>query len=184
MTETGTYKELLQKSASFRHLLEDIHQKEQQHQEKDHENEHTLFIRQRSTTRCTSVLENHQEEAPLVTPDNDETKEEGAVAFHVYIAYLRAGAGLIFGVIISTFIFGLREAASVLYSWWLAKWSDEESYRYQQLNNCSTVMSEKVNMIQSMNETEWVNYRSHRFYFYCGLFICTSIYHIYFSIFV
>jgi len=163
MVETGTYEELIAYSSSFSHLLENIHQ-----QEREQQHEHPTDIQRQRSTRSATFSENDHEEISLMGSQNFEMKEEGSIKWHVYIAYLRAGAGLIFGVLLLILIFGFREAASVFYSWWLAKWSDDESHRHRQLNNCTKIVNEKINMIRSMNDTEWNKYRNNRFYFYCG----------------
>ncbi len=162
MMQTGTYEELLASSSSFRRLLEHIHQQERE--------QHTppLDLKQRRMTRCVIFAEDNHESVPLMGSQNIETKEEGSVKWHVYISYLRAGAGLIFGVLLLVLIFGLREATSVFNSWWLAKWSNDEGYRHRQLTNCTKIVNEKLNMIRSMNGTEWNQYRNKRFYYYCG----------------
>lgn len=173
MVEIGTYEELLQSSLSFNRLFENIHQQEKKQEEHEQEHEDSFDIRQRRLTRSITVVENDHEEVLLTNPGSSEAKEEGSVKWNVYIAYLRAGVGLIFGVIVSILIFGLREGVNVFYSWWLEKWSDEENYRYRQLNNCTKAVNNKVNIIRSMNETEWNNYRNHRFHFYCGRLMCS-----------
>ena len=105
----------------------------------------------------------------LLLSANAETKQEGSVNCHVYMSYLRAGVGLILGIFLLTFIFGIREAVSIYYSWWIAKWSDDESHRYRSFNNCTEMRHQKINIIRSMSDIEWNNYRNERFYFYCGL---------------
>ncbi len=53
----------------------------------------------------------------------------------------------------------------------IAKWSDDESHRHQQLNNCSGTIDEVVKVIQSMNDTEWNHYQRQRFNIYSGLYM-------------
>jgi len=165
MVEIGTYKELLTTSSSFRGLLENIHQQEEQEQEQV---EHLGGIQRRRSTRCVTFSEKENEDGLLIDSSNFETKEEGSVKWHVYIAYLQAGVGLVFGVLLLILVFGFREVASIFYSWWLAKWSADEGHRHHQLNNCTKIMNEQINKIRSMNDIEWEKYRHSRFYFYCG----------------
>jgi hypothetical protein len=174
MMGKGTYEELLASSSSFSHLLENIHQQE----EEQVQNEYQTDNYPRRLTRGVTFSENALEEVPLVDSQNFEAKQKGTVKWHVHIAYLRAGAGLFFGVFLLIFIFGFREVTVVLSRWWLAKWSDDESHRHRPLNNCSKIADEKINMIRSMNDTEWNMHRNNRFYFYCG----ESIYAVLFCI--
>ena len=153
MVQTGTYEELLASSLSFSRLLNNIHQ-----------HEHPI----ETEYKHMNSSENPNEEEMLLLTENMEIKREGSVNWSVYFSYLRAGAGLIFGIFFMIFIFGIREASTVYYSWWLAKWSDDESYRYRTFNNCTNMTNHKILLIQSMNDTQWENYRNERFYFYCG----------------
>ena len=159
MTHMGTYNELIASSSSFCHLLDNIHQQEQ---------EHPTDVHSRHRAKSMSISEQDNEEDLLLLNKHSEMKREGSVNWQVYVSYLRAGAGLIFGTFLVTCIFGLREVASVYYKWWLAKWSDEESYRHREFNNCTDGENQKIKMIQTMNETQWNDYRNERFYYYCG----------------
>jgi len=165
MVEIGTYKGLLGTSSSFRCLLENIHQQEEQAEE---QMEPEANIQRRRSTECVTFSEKENEDGLLIDSSNSETKEEGSVKWHVYIAYLQAGVGLVFGVLLLILVFGFREVASIFYSWWLAKWSADEGHRHHQLNNCTKIVNEQINMIRSMNDIEWEKYRNSRFYFYCG----------------
>jgi hypothetical protein len=165
MVEIGTYEGLIATSSSFRCLLENIHQQEEQEQE---QMEPEANIQRRRSTGCVTFSEKENEDGLLIDSSNFETKEEGSVKWPVYIAYLRAGAGLFFGVLLLILVFGFREVASIFYSWWLAKWSADEGYRHHQLNNCTKIMNEQIKTIRSMNDIEWEKYRNSRFYFYCG----------------
>ena len=168
MLGKGTYEELFACSSSFRRLLENIHQQEQEEERAQNEHQTDNDNRPRRMTGCVTGPENDPEEVSLMASQNFEAKQKGVVKWHVYIAYLRAGAGLFLGVFLLLFIFGAREVAVILSGWWLAKWSEDESYRHRPLNNCSTLVNEKLNVIRSMDETEWNNHRNHRFYFYCS----------------
>jgi hypothetical protein len=162
MVELGTYGELLASSSSFRCLLDNIHQQEQEQVERPY------GIQRGLSTKYITLSENENDDASLLSSQSFETKETGSVKCHVYIAYLRAGLNLILAVLLLILFFAVREGTSVFYSWWLAKWSDDESHRHQHLNNCTEVVNQKINMIRSMSDTEWNNYRNSQFYFYCG----------------
>ncbi|CAF4106552.1 unnamed protein product, partial [Adineta steineri] len=164
MIEMGTYKELLSTSKKFRCLLENINQQEEQ----EHV-ELTTDNQERKLTRCVTFSEYDHENELLIYPSNCEIKEEGSVKWYTYIEYLRAGIGSVFGILLLILVFGFREIASVFYSWWLAKWSEDEGHRHQNLTNCSNMMNEKTYMIRSMNDEEWEQYGDNRFYVNCGI---------------
>jgi hypothetical protein len=162
MVQMGTYQELIASSASFRHLLDDIHQQEQ---------EHSTDVCRRAHSRCVTLSETEdEEEEQLLTSQTLEMKEKGSVKWRVYIEYLRAGAGLILGLTLLLLVFGTRETVSVFSGWWLAEWSEDESYRHQ-LNNCTEARNKKMNKIRSMSDIEWTNHRNKRFYFCCGTYL-------------
>jgi hypothetical protein len=160
----GTYEELLASSSLFSRLLENIHQQKQEQQERSMTSDY------KRTSRCTTFSEPDDQEVISVSTINIEAKQEGSVNWRVYIAYMRAGAGLALGIFLIIFVFGIREATSAFYNWWLAKWSDDENYRYRQLNNCTGTSNKLVYTIQSMNENEWNDYQKRRFNIYSGLF--------------
>ncbi|CAF3089068.1 unnamed protein product [Rotaria sp. Silwood2] len=162
MIQTGTYDELLARSSSFSRLLEDIHQQEKEQIERP------MNIPQRQSSRHLTLIENEHEDDLLIDSENFETTEKGSVKWDVYITYLQEGVGVLFGIFILIFIFGFHQATSIVYSWWLAKWSDDESQRHGHQSNCTKIINQKINMIRSMNDTEWNEYRNGRFYFYCG----------------
>ena len=114
------------------------------------------------------TVHEHEEQMPLVIV-NEEMKGEGSVNWYVYTSYLRAGAGFILGIFLVIFVFGIREGTSVYCNWWLAKWTNDESHRNRAFNNCTIVRDQKINMIRSMSDDEWNNYRNGRFSIYCGL---------------
>ncbi|CAF4536341.1 unnamed protein product [Rotaria sp. Silwood2] len=163
MIQTGTYDELLARSSSFSRLLEDIHQQEKEQIERP------MNIPQRQSSRHLTLIENEHEDDLLIDSENFETTEKGSVKWDVYITYLQEGVGVLFGIFILIFIFGFHQATSIVYSWWLAKWSDDESQRHGHQSNCTKIINQKINMIRSMNDTEWNEYRNGRFYFYCGI---------------
>lgn len=167
MVETGTYEELLASSSSFSRLLENIHQQKQQ-QERSGIPDH------KRTLGYTANAETDDEEVITASTVNVESKKEGSVHWHVYIAYIQAGASLVLSLFLIIVVFGLRESLSVFYDRWLAEWSNDESYRYRQFNNCSNQNSQLVNTIQSMNATEWDKYQHGRFNIYSGLFTASD----------
>jgi hypothetical protein len=154
----GTYAELVASSAEFNRLLDNIHQ-----QDDDVHDGH----RQPSSRRMT-VVEGGIDEDLSLLPDDLESKREGSVDWRVYVSYLRAGAGLIVGVVLVTLIFGLRETASIFSSYWIAKWSDEESYRHRTFSNCTELVDSTLHRLKSLSEIEWNQHRNDRFYAYCG----------------
>jgi hypothetical protein len=164
MVETGTYEELLKCSSSFRHLLENIHQQPQE------QHERAMITDRRHMSICKNFSETENEEVTSEST-NVETKKEGSVNWRVYISYMRAGAGLVLSILLTVLVFGVREATSVFYTWWLAEWSDDESHRHRQLNNCTEANNKGVNTIRLMNDTEWKNYQTRRFHIYSGLFM-------------
>lgn len=72
------------------------------------------------------------------------------------------------GVFILILTFGCRELIFIIYGWWLAGWSNDESHRHKLFNNCTNLINQKIYRIYSMNETEWNEYRNHRFDIYCS----------------
>ena len=169
MVEKGTYEELLASSPLFSRLLENIHQP-QEEEKLVPQNEYQTESYSNHLTTMTST-ETDPEEVSLIGYQNFEAKQKGVVKWHVHISYLRAGAGLFFGVFLLILIFGFREASIILSGWWLAKWSEDERHRHQPMNNCSKIVNENINRIHSMNDIEWGLHRNNRFYVYCGKLI-------------
>ena len=62
--------------------------------------------------------------------DNVEKKENGMIQWRVYTSYLRSGVGLYFGLILIIGIFIIREYISIFSDRWLAKWSYDQTNRY------------------------------------------------------
>ncbi|CAF1560439.1 unnamed protein product, partial [Rotaria sordida] len=159
MVQIGTYTDLLDSSTSFARLLDDIHQFEQQHSIELHQQQSIL------SSTCSNV-----DEEMLTFSKNVETKQKGAVKWHVYIVYLKAGVGIIMGLFIVIILSSVQEATSIFSNWWLAKWNDDESYRYRISNNCTSIQNNNNNTVWSMSNAEWNNHRNRRFYIYCGLY--------------
>ena len=141
---------MLNVSSSFAHLLDDIHQHKLEEQQSIIDANH---------------LNTDDVKDTLTPPTNVEIKQEGMVKWHVYTTYLRAGLGLIFGFLLMTSIFTVRELIAVFSDRWLAKWSDDESHRYRVPSNCTNSSKSSILL---MSETDWNNHRNRRFYIYCG----------------
>ena len=161
MVQLGTYKELLITSPAFSRLLDNIHQQKQQ--------EHSSDVKQECAASDTGLTEGDTEEEPFLAEDDVEMKETGAVKWHVYAGYLRAGVGLTIGPIWLIAIYTIREIISIFASRWLAEWSEDEDYRHSHSQNCTETTDQKINKIHSMTDAQWNKHRDHRFYFYCGL---------------
>ncbi|CAF4307933.1 unnamed protein product, partial [Rotaria sordida] len=75
----------------------------------------------------------------------------------------------------------VREATSIFSNWWLAKWNDDESYRYRISNNCTSIQNNNNNnTVWSMSNAEWNNHRNRRFYIYCVIifiFVLMTLFH-------
>jgi hypothetical protein len=150
----GTYNDLI--SSSFAHLLEDIHQQES-----------SINIQQQQSI-ISSVYSEKEIEEELIT--NIDTKQEGAIRWNVYFSYVKAGLGCGFNFLFILLLLSVHRTAYIYSNWWLATWSDDESHRYRNFNNCISVTTENMNNIRLMSEIEWNSYRNRRFYIYCGEF--------------
>ncbi|CAF3943944.1 unnamed protein product [Rotaria sp. Silwood1] len=215
MIQMGTYEELLLSSSIFAQLLENINQHEQKQQTD------SLSNQQSRIGSISSEKENSDEEDINVLPKNLETKSEGTVKWNVYISYLRAGVGVIFGFLLIIIIFSIQQTISIYNNWWLAAWSDDEnrtvkwnvyiSYlragvgvifgflliiiifsiqqtisiysnwwlaawsddenrrRHQNLTYCVVTRDKKIDTLYQMNDIEWYTHRDRRFYIFCAL---------------
>jgi hypothetical protein len=158
MIQMGTYTELISSSSSFAHLLEDIHQQEQ---------ESILHIEKQQSIISSIYSEKDTEEELII---NIDTKQEGSIKLNIYTSYIKAGLGCVFGFIIILLVLTGHQALFLYSSWWLAKWSDDETDRYRNFDNCTSEISKNVNNLRLMNENEWNTYRNKKFYMYCGKF--------------
>jgi hypothetical protein len=160
MTSMGTYEELLESSSSFAQLLEDIHQHEQGQKSNALTTQHS---------RIGSISsEKDDEDETSAAPTNIETKQQGTVRWHVYVAYLRAGVGLVVGTTLILGIFSSQQVVSICSNWWLAAWSDDETRRHENGTTCFDKYSQQVLQIQLMNERDWKAHRDQRFYTFAG----------------
>jgi hypothetical protein len=168
------------RSMSFAHLLEDINQHKQEQEQKDISaaSLSKQVSRMGSIDSSTNLGHNHEDRgrvgsicssedmSPL--PTNIETKQEGTVKWHVYLDYLRAGAGVILGFMLIAIIFSCQQAASLSSNWWLAKWSNAESHRHRNYGNCSKIDDAETNRIRTMSEDQWNTYRLGYFHTNCS----------------
>ncbi|CAF1175851.1 unnamed protein product, partial [Adineta ricciae] len=171
MVQMGTYTELLSSSASFARLLEDINQHRQE-KEKPEVGETVPLIAQLSKMNSVNSEKAEDDAEDLLSkPTNVEIKQEGIVKWSVYASYLRAGIGLVIGLLVIMTMISLQQAAALYSSWWLARWSDAETQRHLVFSNCSTFIAEKTKTIRGMDNKQWNDYRNDRFYTYCGIVI-------------
>lgn len=156
MIQMGSYSELISSSSSFAHLLEDIHQQEQ---------EISMKIDKQQSI-ISSIYSEKDDEDELTT--NIDTKQEGAIKWTVYTSYIKAGLGCVVGFLFILLLLAAHQMAFMYSSWWLATWNDDESHRYRNLNSCVSVAAENVHHLHSMSSHEWNAYRNQNFYTYCG----------------
>ncbi|CAF5213103.1 unnamed protein product, partial [Rotaria magnacalcarata] len=124
----GTYNKLLATSTSFNRLIDDIHQNQDEKQQE--------FIARSRRQSVFGTLSSENDEEEMLSPvENDELIKEGSVKWSVYTDYLRAGVGLFLGFLLAIGVFSAHQGVSILSNWWLAKWSDEETYRYYTFDN-------------------------------------------------
>jgi hypothetical protein len=155
----GTYAELLLSSSSFAHLLEDIHQHEQE--VRTHLQKYQSTISSKPSETC------HDDERSTLMIHID-TKQQGTVGWHVYASYIRAGFGSIPVIACVLLLYIVHQTISMYSSWWLAAWSEDETHRYQSLPNCTSITMDKIYLIRSMSSIEWNNHRNRRFIIYCS----------------
>jgi len=158
MVQMGTYSELMSSSSAFAHLLEDIHQQEQ---------ELSINI-QKQQSIISSIYSEKDDTDELMI--NIDTKQEGSIKWNVYTSYIKAGLGCVFGFGFILLFLTAHQLTSMYSSWWLATWSDDEGHRYRYFNNCMSETIENVNNLRSMTDNEWDMYRNRKFYTYCGEF--------------
>lgn len=161
MAQMGTYEELLTSSSAFAELLEDINQ----HERKERS---ISYTNQQSMIGSISSEKDDDDEEKSFLPTNAEVKQEGTVKWTVFVSYLRAGVGVVPGLILIVVIFSAQQALATFVSWWLAAWSNEESSRHRNSTDCLGGRHNKTEKIHNMNDVEWARHRDHRFYAYCG----------------
>lgn len=172
----GTYNELLLSSSLFCRLLDDIHQREREQEEssplapepaEEEEEEEEIRVDSPPSNSTINAASAVKGEEALSRSSTVETKAKGRLKWQVYLSYLRAGAGLVLGLVLVTVVSGVQQGAYIFGNWWLAQWNDEESFRHRIFANCS--LDEQNNTIWTMTDQQWNEYRNRRFYIYSGL---------------
>lgn len=155
--QIGTYDDLLNTSSSIVNQLtiEDVDQSELHQESSNDSNDLEVDI-------------DVEEEISLL-PKNIEQKREGTVGWNVYLSFLQASSGVIFGILLLLTAFGLHQATSIYSHWWLAAWSNEESLRSQNGTSCMHQQSNQTGLIYHMNDDVWNRHRNQRFYLFSGL---------------
>ena len=153
MVQMGTYNELITSSSSFAHLLEDIHQHEQE----------MIVNLEKQQSIISSIYSEADNEEELVP--NVDVKQEGAIKWNIYSSYIKAGLGCTFGFVVVLLILVAHQGLAMYSSWWLATWSDDESYRYHNFSHCA---STSINNVSLMTDQQWHTHRNYRFYVYLG----------------
>ncbi|CAF4506259.1 unnamed protein product [Rotaria sp. Silwood2] len=170
----GTYIDLLASSSLFGSLHADIYQNEQENSvdlhHEDVQESPVDLSHQQLTINSTS---SQQEDEVLMQSTSVETKQTGRLKWHIFVAYLRAGAGIVVGFLLVTLVSAAQQGAFIFSSWWLAAWNDDESYRHNIPNNCTS--SQQNNTIWDMTDAEWNHYRNRRFYIYCGIVLISIL---------
>ncbi|CAF4098406.1 unnamed protein product [Adineta steineri] len=164
MIQMGTYNELISSSSSFAHLLEDINQQEQQQIAANIQQQQSII---------SSIYSEKEDEDEVMS--NIDTKQQGAIKWTVYTSYIKAGLGCVFGSFFILFLLTAYQATFMYSSWWIATWSDDESHRYRNYNQCISTTIENRSHLYLMSENEWNIYRNQKFYSYCGIIILLLI---------
>jgi hypothetical protein len=167
----GSYDELLSRSVSFAHLLEDINQ-HQQEKKQDQESSSSGMVKSRQLSKVDSMSSEKDEEDTTPLPTNVETKQEGTVKWRVYVMYMRAGIGVIWGTLLMVSVYAAQQSMSLYSNWWLAGWSNAESDRHRNFGNCTKPVGEETNRLRLMNETQWDTYRRQRVLTLAGKCFC------------
>ena len=162
MVQMGSYMELMGSSSTFARLLEDIDQ---------HEEEHAKDLQTQYSTDLPTTLDKDPEDEQLLPPENVEIQKKGSVKISVYAGYLRAGAGVLLGLLLFVVSFGAREFMTLYSTWWLAKWSEDEGHRYNPILHCEQTLNGSIHAIRSMSEDQWNEHRTRTFHVYCSLLL-------------
>ena len=184
MDQLGSYDELLSRSVSFAHLLEDINQHQQEKKQDQESSSSSGVVMSRQLSKVGSMSSEKDllattvgggigegEEDTSSLPMNVETKQEGTVKWSVYVMYLRAGIGVVVGMALLVTLFVTQQAMSLYSNWWLAGWSNDESDRHQNYMNCTKPVGEETNRLRLMSVPEWNIYRTQRFFTFCGMYM-------------
>jgi hypothetical protein len=167
MKQMGTYDELLESSPTFAQLLEDINQNKLEHQS-------VSYATQQSVISTLNSEKGDDDEDTNLPPTNLETKPEGTVKRDVYVSYIRAGVGIVLGPLLIFIVFSTQQAVAIYSNWWLAKWTNDESRRYQNQTNCMNISNKASDEVYLMSDVEWKRHQTQRFYIFAGLTIFFS----------
>ena len=107
------------------------------------------------------------EDAPMLQQD---ARQEGIVKFSVYIKFIRAGIGIVGGILL-LILYCVHQGLGMFNNWWLAVWSESEGQRYGLGYECrnETVVS-RNGIGSNMTDVEWKQYKDTRFYVYAGMY--------------
>ncbi|CAF1074324.1 unnamed protein product [Adineta ricciae] len=174
----GTFGELLAGSSSFCRQLENTIEEEKRHRQLFGLDKRfsigDISLADLKADEQSSILSTSSLRLPSETT---EQKSERINRWHVYVEFVRAGVGLILGFLLFLSTYCLREGIFVYNNWWLAKWTDDENYRYRVDINCTSTADEQILRIKSMTNSEWKDQRNYRFHIYtalvCALFLVT-----------
>lgn len=156
--EKGSYEELKTKD-SFQALIANIIQ----HQDKGLDD----LVDADEPSESKIYKDDTNETVPMIQQD---ARQEGIVKASVYINFIRAGIGIVGGILL-VLIFCVYQGLGMFSNWWLAIWSESESQRYGIGYECrnETILLQN-NTWKNMSETKWKHYRDSRFYIYAGSF--------------
>ncbi|XP_049611466.1 ATP-binding cassette sub-family C member 4 [Syngnathus scovelli] len=128
MVTKGTYTELQQSGLDFTSLLKK-EVEEELHQSTSDLTSRNRTLSQNSVRSQTSSVHSVQDgehlEAEPVHMVAEESRAQGSIGFSIYLKYLRAGASILFVVIVMLLNI-LAQVAYILQDWWLAYWAEEQ----------------------------------------------------------
>ena len=177
MVQMGTYEELLSSSAAFARLLEDINQYQKEQKPDQKPQITTLQSRISRISTATTDPGTGEEEIDVESILSDtENKQQGTVKWDVYISFLQAGIGVVFGILLVFVLMFAHQSLHMHSSHWLAEWSNDENYRINIKTNCSNIFNEKIEAIRSMTKSEWEAHRADKFYGYLVLTILVVLF--------
>jgi hypothetical protein len=163
----GRYDQLRQ-MPSITHLLESVHQHDQSDEPLT-----VSFERQQSVVESICSATSNEEKMP--SPRTSvETQQEGRVSWHVFGAYLRAGIGLLPGLVLLFGLSSAQQGITIYSNWRLAMWSIDENSRYQIPHTCKSMISQQTNPIPDITDVQWNIQRNQNFFTYCGSYFHLS----------
>ncbi len=165
----GTYNEL-REMPSVAHLLE----KSVNHHVQNEEELAVPFQRQQSAAESICSATSNEEE--MASPRKSvETQQEGRVSLHVFSDYLRAGIGLLPGLILLVGLFSAQQGITIYSNWRLAMWSIDENSRHQISHTCKSIISGQSYPIRNITDVQWNIQQNQHFFTYCGLYLFLNI---------